>query len=333
MKFTILFVCAAFALGSINAQNLVPDHSFEDYDSCPKMHTNYGFELSLKHWFSPTLASPDYHNACNNSPAGNNVVGVPLNIRGYQAASDSNGYVFIGTWDTITLFDYKEYVSCRLTGCEAENCPLTPGKYYRVSIDVSLPNRCNIACDGLGVYFFTDTLPASYKTAWMTTLPFTPQIDYTPYGAITDTMNWVTLVDTFRADSAYTYMVIGGVTPENSQTRIRVSSDNPIDFSGYYLDNVKVEEVTVTGVQHIELPQLTIAPNPVRDYSVWRLSQYNADPYSISLCNTIGQTVWQRSNVRDKELVFERRSLPAGIYYYQLRMKGKPTLQGKMVLE
>ena len=79
--FTILFFCT---LLTINAQNLVPNPSFEIYDTCPN---NYGGNNLSNGWY-PFSSSPDYFNACSI----NSSVGVPVNGFGNQNASTGNAY-------------------------------------------------------------------------------------------------------------------------------------------------------------------------------------------------------------------------------------------------
>jgi hypothetical protein len=80
-------------------------------------------------------------------------------------------------------------------------------------------------------------------------------------------------------------------------------------------------------------PMITIAPNPFSDNTVFQLSNYGGNPYSISLVNMIGQTVWSRSNVTEDKIAIERGSLPAGIYYYQVRIQSEQMVVGKLVIE
>jgi hypothetical protein len=330
MKKLLLIIAIAHVANHTFAQNNVPDPSFESYVTCP---TPIDTSVFLTDWFSPTSTSPDYFNACSNNIMGG-IMGVPDNDWGLQAASSGNAYLgmyIIAGWFTP---DYKDYISCKLGGCASGNCALVPGAYYRVSMDVSLAEEMsNTASDGIGVYFFTDTLPSSYKSSWTTTLPFTPKIDYSSLGMITDTVNWVTLTDTFQADSAYKYMVIGGVVQKQNLNFVRYKADNRPDVVYYYFDNIKVEPLSPTLVKSEILLKVVIAPNPIKDQAVIKLSGNTGSPYSISLTNMLGQTFWQRSEITENEITFERGALPAGLYYYQLSTKGQVAQKGKLVLE
>ena len=194
------------------------------------------------------------------------------------------------------------------------------------------------ACDGLGAFFFTDTLPASYRTNWVTTLPFIPKIDYSFYGPITDTLNWVTLTDTFTADSAYKYIVIGSIKAVSALDTVRLKPGslrtNGQKDAYYYIDNVKVQPyVAPTSVTEKLLPKLTVSPNPVKDKTVFHITGDGNVSVDILIVNTLGQPVWQHNTTLDKDIVFERGVLPAGIYYYQMLIKGQVLQNGKLVLE
>ena len=59
---TILIVSFFILSGSLDAQNLVPNPSFEDYTSCP---TSVAQITLATPWVTPTTGSPDYFNLKN----------------------------------------------------------------------------------------------------------------------------------------------------------------------------------------------------------------------------------------------------------------------------
>jgi len=235
MKKYLLFIVLLFAVTIIKAQNLVPDSSFEMYTTCP---TALSQVQVLSSWFQPTLGTSDYFNLCDMGQ-----VNVPSNYFGYQSASGGNGYA--GFWIFSGGTEVKEYLGSNLScSNSSEVCALTVGVSYQVSMDVSLAEtHSNVGCDGLGVYFFT--YPPSVNTAnlWQV-LPFTAQINYSSYGPITDTLNWVTLTDTLTADSAYRYIIVGAVLPDSLQDTVRIKPEDPYGKSYYYVDNVRVVPLT-----------------------------------------------------------------------------------------
>ena len=78
----------------IDAQNIVPNPSFETYTNCP---TGLGTgNLECTPWVTPTLGTEDYFNACNTGD-----VGVPANLFGNQAAHTGDAYVGGYSWGSV----------------------------------------------------------------------------------------------------------------------------------------------------------------------------------------------------------------------------------------
>src|ERR1039458_6392949 len=84
-KFFLLLFIFGIANGVKSfSQNLIPNSSFELYDTCP---TTLDQMSRCQGWSSFSI-SPDYYNACN----GTGGLGVPSNGVGYQAASSGVAY-------------------------------------------------------------------------------------------------------------------------------------------------------------------------------------------------------------------------------------------------
>src|SRR5437016_2157865 len=121
-SFLPLLFCFLFAMQT-NAQNLVPNGSFEEHLDCP---TYVGQIDSFINWYGyggiPGFpGTPDYFNSC--APP---VVSIPNNCMGVQGAFEGNSYIGVYTFDY--SFWYREYVGCQLL--EA----LIPGNNYSVSM-------------------------------------------------------------------------------------------------------------------------------------------------------------------------------------------------------
>ncbi len=198
---------------------MVPNGDFEYFTSCP---SSVSSTTLAPPWRQYHVATSDYFNAC--------AVGFPTNVPftafGYQHAASGNG--FMGAYAYATSYtSWNEYIAAPIT-------PLTIGHKYEVSVSVNLSNNSASACNGIGVYFY-DNGPTTTITTSSSVLPVTPQISYNGYGVISDTQNWVRLVDTFTADSAYDNIVIGKFTPPGGLTVI----GNGL-FAYYYYDSVVV---------------------------------------------------------------------------------------------
>jgi OmpA-OmpF porin, OOP family len=331
MKELILAAVANALLFTADAQNIVPNPWFENYITCPTATTSPTHSLAVRDWFLPTKGTSDYFNICNN--AINGAVGVSANGFGKQVAASGAGYTGIIVYD-IQSVDYKEYLSCKLTS------PMQPGVQYSVSMKVSLAESYSTSgCSALAVWFSKDTLPSVFKTS-VATLSFPPKVSYQQFGMIKDTLNWVALKDTFQADSGYQYMIIGASVPKNNMVTERIRPSNFLERIYYYIDNVVVaplgtepDEPEPTAVKDVSEPRLMISPNPVTKSAVFKLTNTPSKPFSVSLINVMGQTVWTLTSAGGEDVFFERGSLPAGIYSYQVSVKGDVVVRGKLVLE
>jgi hypothetical protein len=72
MGLTLVLTLFLSVYSRINAQNLVPNPSFEEYSICPDGTSQID---RATHWM-PFRHTPDYHNACDESE----IVGVPNSI-------------------------------------------------------------------------------------------------------------------------------------------------------------------------------------------------------------------------------------------------------------
>jgi gliding motility-associated-like protein len=222
MKYTctliFFFVYSLSAFG----QNVVHNPGFEQHSNCPSMTaqvTNYCDE-----WTDPTGASSDYYNTC----CPNTIAGVPQNSYGNQTAYEANAYIGLCPyWGSIQ--NYREYVNGNIN-------TLTPGLFYKVTIHVSRAESGSMASDNLGVFFYTNYT----FTPTNQVLPVTAQVDYSDYGIITDATGWVTLADTFQADSAYTHIVVGSFKNDANTHLDTLALGN---YAYYYVDYIDVEPV------------------------------------------------------------------------------------------
>src|SRR5712672_2389986 len=99
----VFLSCFVFFLRT-EAQNLVPNPSFEYYSSCP----TDGAQLALAvPWFNPTINTPDYCNACYIGPS-SIPVDVPVNLFGYQLARTGVAYADLAVFGSGNVREYIE---------------------------------------------------------------------------------------------------------------------------------------------------------------------------------------------------------------------------------
>ena len=171
----LLFLIFFLGLGiKLSAQiNLVPNPSFEVYDTCP----NSGAQIARAvPWFQPYTpeSSTDYYNACALTN-----YGVPSNIAGYQTAN--TGYAYAGFSPGFANgSNIREYLEVEL------DYTLNSGKQYCISFNVSFANSSRVAVDMLGAVL-TST-PVYYSNPPWGVLPLIPQLENQIGNIISDTL-------------------------------------------------------------------------------------------------------------------------------------------------
>ncbi len=328
--FLFSFIFSGYWL--LHAQNLVPNYSFEQADSCPTFPNDRYFEYSLGcvGWGQATSAWADYFNACDTAAIsiGKNApwVGVPYNTLGYQNAYEGNAYAGINMY-SVSLPNYKAYLLTNIP-------PLEIDTVYQVTLHISLADSCEFATDGIGVLFTTYGSPNRYID---TTLGITPQIDYSSYGVITNSINWTTLKGTFVADSAYSTLIIGGFKTLSKMKIIAVndSPSNPHNNSFYYIDNIVVEKLSSTGIGSITNNNFNpvLYPNPFTDHASLIFSNQEQQNYTLTISNSQGQVKQSIDNLTSNRIRIERNGLPSGFYYYQLRNANNILANGKLIIK
>jgi len=298
MKKTILFfILLSFAQASAKAQNLVPNPSFEEFDSCCDAQSEINYS---KYWTS-FGATPDYYNACSSSI----YCSIPDNFAGYHYAASGNAYAgLIFYYQT----NYREFLGVPLIQ------PLLPGHLYHVSYKVSLAFTdsigFNVGCNNFGVLFTNH----QYSISSPPVLSNNCSLNFN--GVITDTTNWITLSGDFISDSTYHYLVIGNFY-DNAHTdtsRIGHGVPNGYHSSYYYLDDVDVS--IPEGVPLFEDSMIYTYPNPVSD--ILTISKPDRGKYTCLVTNLPGQVVYSDKTEINGSYSFNCRALKEGIYFISL---------------
>jgi hypothetical protein len=254
----LLFIAAL----RCEAQNLVPNPSFELQDTCPFVQ---GFQDGSKplywekwHW------SPDYFNACATGTGSDSLFDVPLNGIGFQYPLDGEAYVGMSAYDP--WFEYREYVGCQLSA------PLEVGEPYELSFFTS-PGiggtywGTNWACNNMGLLFTME--PNIWTSNNGPSFALRNYAHLHSEDIISDTANWTLISGSFVADSAYQYLVIGNFFSGALTDTAHLGSNTSLG-AYYFVDGVCVrkagEECEFTsGISGAHMERPLAWPNPAAE--------------------------------------------------------------------
>src|ERR1035437_8691548 len=226
MKKLVLIVVCLLCSPLVNAQNLVPNGSFEQYDTC-MMSTGTIFRAI---GWENVVADAEYFNSCAN--ISEPTFGIPQNVFGYQMAEDGDAYVSLVLYSYGNPNAWSEIIGRQLSQ------PLVAGQKYYCSFYVSFIDSLGCtAINKIGMKFST----VNHGCPWCIVSPPDPSL-ITNTAAIytntiiTDKINWTQISGWYIADSAYDYVMLGRFFDY-------AHTDTIVGSSGsccYYFDNVYV---------------------------------------------------------------------------------------------
>lgn len=326
-KLQILFIfILAFKQGLIiQAQNLVPNPSFEEYTVCPD---NY-FMLPTS-WYSCS-ADPDYYNSCDST----NSYSTPYNGFGYQLADDGRAYCGFYALNVYeTWFTYKEYLGCELI------TPLVIGQKYYISFKINFSDNpaIDMATSNIGLLFST----ISYQ-------------DYQPYDSIynnptnnfahiidpnitTDTLNWTTIKGSIIADSAYQYLLIGNFFDIGHSDTILLNNNYYYHRAYYFIDEVCVSTDSLTcnsstsiRKNNINKSGVNIFPNPtINKITIVNYNNLNKE-IQISIFNINGRQIMSSKFQNENSFELDVHELLNGIYI--LKIQNSNTIEYRKLIK
>lgn len=297
------------------AQNLVPNGSFEEYIDCP---FGLGLLEDVVVGWSSSRGTCDYYNAC--APACG--VSVPCNVAGWQEALIGTAYAgFVGT--DFPELSYREHMTAALVE------PLIIGETYYFSMYVNngivLEQSPNKACNGQGAWFTTELRSSIWDDDPMdnpSPVLNAPQI--LNLEVVDDSTNWVRIAGSFVADSAYTYVVIGGFLDSEHIQVVNVSGEGPFENNGeayYFVDEVRLStdsayvfQDPVGLAEEMVGPRVSVWPNPVED--ILEVS-FHAAPLSVMIFDIHGRKLLEVMDPGHQESLDMKR-LSAGLYMVQV---------------
>lgn len=304
------FITTSFlmlSLLTLQAQNLVPNPSFENYISCP---VNHGEINQCQSWMS-FGGNPDYFNAC--SP--DTMVSVPKNDFGFQYAATGNAYCgFVNSSGGPA--PPPEYLGASLLQ------PLVAGQKYFASFKIS-STSFYCASNKMGISFSTVPFDSSNPP------PLNNNAFVYTDSIINDTANWYQIKGSFIADSNYTYVMIGNFFSNGS------SCPAGTYISYYYVDDVCLSTDSLTCYSFVAIHELNDGgeiisfPNPFTDI-------LNIKTGKNELSELLVYDITSRKLVHQNftnSVTLNTTNFNPGIYLYEVKNENGITRKGKLVKE
>lgn len=317
-----LVVCVARVA---QAQNLVPNGSFEEYTSCPDYFSQWNRVVD---WISPYTTSADYFNAC----AGGDICNVPLNQFGNQFAFDGNAYMGIATCDASGSPMYREIIATELTEALQVGVPVcvsfrtTCGGYGSAG-----GNSAAWKGRGPGAQFFVD-LPSDWSSYLY---PNTAAVYMDT--VLSDTAAWVLVSGTYVPDSAYRFIAIGNFFADSLSwvTPLPDGGGAPVAYA--FVDDVRVSpDLSYCGgvglLDHGSAIHVHATSNPFTDVLVLRAVDPLKEDLAVAFSSARGEYLFSaRWPVGQEYLALRADRLPAGICIIQMRGRRGSALNLRLV--
>jgi gliding motility-associated-like protein len=298
----ILFII----IGSIAfGQNLVPNPSFEQYDTCPTAVSSIG-DYQINHctnWYAPSPGTSDYFNSC--ALVG---VNVPNAAFGYQFPYDGQGFLGVMLLIQEGEPSYFEHVQSQLLSS------LVQGSKYKFSFNVNLASGSDFAVGSFGAWF---TNYAATSSSYQPIFNSLPQIQNTT-GFIADTIGWTKIEGEFTASGGEEFITIGFYTDTLVPDTLRNNPEAvPIAiYSYYYIDGLVLTEV----LEEIVVPNV-ITPNSDNVNDIFEL------PFShskVSILNRWGNLVWENTGMQFwNGKSQDGNDVSDGVYFYVIETESK----------
>ena len=314
----ILILFIFFNVNYCFGQNLVPNPSFENYDTCPNNFAQLNF---LKNWYSPTDGTPDFLNSCFNSSSWYGM-DVPQNIFGFQNAHSGNSYVQIIPYSSIYL-NSREYISCHLKE------PLSIGTKYYLSFYVSLADSSNFAISNLGILLHKDSIHYAIQSA----SSLATQGNNNLNNILLEKNNWIRIPFSFVADSIYQFLTIGNFLTDQQSNIVNVNNGG---FPQYYTDaNYYIDDVCLSTDSTfctnwtktettIDLASFQLLPNPCSDIIYLTDASF---PFKVIIYDEIGYPIITTNNNNSIDI----SKIHTGVYYVNYINK-KTTITKKIMI-
>ncbi|MCB0794816.1 MAG: hypothetical protein KDB88_08775 [Flavobacteriales bacterium] len=311
----VLLVIRGMGLVPCEAQNLVPNGSFEQFDSCP----DFWNQLERASGWTSAGLSPDFFHECDVT----GFVDVPSNVVGFQYAATGSGYAGGYAWCEFPA-NRRELLSVALDE------PLTPGVPVYLSMKIALAidgfqENMKYSIAGMGMRF--TMIPMWYDQMG----PLPDEATMSMITAPNNTSIWYLLSDTYVPDSAYAYLAVGNFFSDGYATPELVNPLGSHPCAYFYVDDICVSPLPgyCDMASHVDEPHMDqhlikLAPNPAWEncFVTWKTTGYT--PTLLSLYDCFGRLVLKEQVGSLDKLVINVRPLAPGPYHLILESPNGP---------
>lgn len=331
MKKVILVVVMFLAVQGIAQVNLVPNYSFEYYDTCPYNQDQIQFATGWSKYSSnstPTNTDPEYYNSCSSDT----LLGVPKSTYGFQADRRNCGaYAGLATYST-SWSNYRDHIGIQLSS------PMVVGQKYFLSFYTVMGGDLL-----LGGYYFQ--MPSNNIGLRLSTVSYDPNnpspINNNPHlylpTVLNDTLNWTRISTSIIADSTYQYVILGNFFNDANTDTMHWNCPECQNSAGYFLvDDVCISTdsmlcnggldalpCTVQVPDFADRNELVVFPNPFSD--VVHITCNVSPQTEITLYDIFGNTIYSKLT-NENTVTIDLSSSPTGTYFLKITTEDQNTL-------
>ena len=309
MKRLILsLVITSLFLFHLNAQNLIPNPSFENITNpfCGIMNTS-DFTATILDWTSPTDGTPDAYftnveTSCYNFQPFSEYDG-PIGIKGNQTPFSGTTMLGCGLF-SIDGLNQREYVQTQLTA------PLTIGQTYELNFQVSLADFTEFYLGEIGIHFSTNQLSGNGSAP----LNVSPQI--IAETGLENYQDWVAVSTTFTPTENYEFMTIGNFNNDANTTLFpnpNASGEAGTYGAYYFFDDFSLIDTNPVGINNFETAGIQFFPNPV-DESIQLTLPNSMNQVKVNISNMHGRNIYTQQFTSESIININTANLPTGTY-------------------
>ncbi len=224
-RLLLILLCLVFLS---EAQNIVPNWSFETNTSCPNSWAQLPNAIP---WTAPTSNSADYFHLC-----GSGNYSVPYAGASFQYPKNGNAFAAIYMIMNIGT-DYREYLEANLIS------PMINGGCYYGEFYVNLHDKVQYACNNIAASF--SKVPNTTTGTGFGPLNMPSHIMNYGNPIINDTLNWVKVSGIYTASGGENYITIGNFVNDTGSNIYFTSATFPAAY--YHVDAVSVFTINPFG--------------------------------------------------------------------------------------